>query len=243
MNIIPAIDLRGGQVVRLTRGELKEEEVFGQDPAAMARLFAAAGVRRLHVVDLEGAFQGSFKNLDGIKSIAAAVDMQVQVGGGIRTLKAALDLLEAGVSRVILGTAAVEKPALVEDFLQELGPERVLVAVDAREGRVALKGWVESSEWDALEFARRMQGLGVREIIYTDIMRDGTLEGPNLAALERMARGTELSLIASGGVSSLDDLRNLQNLAPLGVTGAIVGRALYAGKFSLAEALAAVQAE
>ncbi len=243
MNIIPAIDLRGGQVVRLTRGELKEEEVFGQDPAAMARLFAAAGVRRLHVVDLEGAFQGSFKNLDGIKSIAAAVDMQVQVGGGIRTLKAALDLLEAGVSRVILGTAAVEKPALVEDFLQELGPERVLVAVDAREGRVALKGWVESSEWDALEFARRMQGLGVREIIYTDIMRDGTLEGPNLAALERMARGTELSLIASGGVSSLDDLRNLQGLAPLGVTGAIVGRALYAGKFSLAEALAAVQAE
>ncbi len=243
MNIIPAIDLRGGQVVRLTRGELKEEEVFGQDPAAMARLFAAAGVRRLHVVDLEGAFQGSFKNLDGIKSIAAAVDMQVQVGGGIRTLKAALDLLEAGVSRVILGTAAVEKPALVEDFLQELGPERVLVAVDAREGRVALKGWVESSEWDALEFARRMQGLGVREIIYTDIMRDGTLEGPNLVALERMARGTELSLIASGGVSSLDDLRNLQNLAPLGVTGAIVGRALYAGKFSLAEALAAVQAE
>jgi len=243
VNIIPAIDLRGGQVVRLTRGELKEEEVFGQDPAAMARLFAAAGVRRLHVVDLEGAFQGSFKNLDGIKSIAAAVDMQVQVGGGIRTLKAALDLLEAGVSRVILGTAAVEKPALVEDFLQELGPERVLVAVDAREGRVALKGWVESSEWDALEFARRMQGLGVREIIYTDIMRDGTLEGPNLAALERMARGTELSLIASGGVSSLDDLRNLQGLAPLGVTGAIVGRALYAGKFSLAEALAAVQAE
>ena len=243
MNIIPAIDLRGGQVVRLTRGELKEEEVFGQDPAAMARLFAAAGVRRLHVVDLEGAFQGSFKNLDGIKSIAAAVDMQVQVGGGIRTLKAALDLLEAGVSRVILGTAAVEKPALVEDFLQELGPERVLVAVDAREGRVALKGWVESSEWDALEFARRMQGLGVREIIYTDIMRDGTLEGPNLAALERMARGTELSLIASGGVSSLDDLKNLQGLAPLGVTGAIVGRALYAGKFSLAEALAAVQAE
>ncbi len=243
MNIIPAIDLRGGQVVRLTRGELKEEEVFGQDPAAMARLFAAAGVRRLHVVDLEGAFQGSFKNLDGIKSIAAAVDMQVQVGGGIRTLKAALDLLEAGVSRVILGTAAVEKPALVEDFLQELGPERVLVAVDAREGRVALKGWVESSEWDALEFARRMQGLGVREIIYTDIMRDGTLEGPNLVALERMARGTELSLIASGGVSSLDDLKNLQGLAPLGVTGAIVGRALYAGKFSLAEALAAVQAE
>ncbi len=239
MEIIPAIDLRGGRVVRLVRGELQAEEVFGLDPAAAAEDFAAAGVKRLHVVDLEGAFSGSFKNLPSIKSIVATVDLEVQVGGGIRTLKAAWGLVEAGVSRVILGTAVVEDPPLAAEFLDELGPERVLVAVDAREGRVALKGWVESSGWDALEFARHMQGLGIKEIIYTDILRDGTLEGPNLEALERMARGTSLSLIASGGVSSLQDLKDLRQLAPFGVSGAIVGRALYAGRFTLAEALAA----
>lgn len=241
MEIIPAIDLRQGRVVRLVRGDLKDEQVFGYDPAGTARGFAAAGAARLHVVDLEGAFGGSQKNLDSIKEITAAVDLEVQVGGGVRNLKAAFDLVEAGVKRVILGTAVVEDPGLVQEFLRELGPEKVLVAVDAREGRVALKGWVESSGWDALEFARHMEEAGIREIVYTDILRDGTLTGPNLKALERMARGTTLSVIASGGISSLKDLRDLKELEPLGVSGAIVGRALYQGSFSLEEALGAVQ--
>ncbi len=240
MQIIPAVDLRQGKVVRLVRGDLKEERVYSLDPAQTARDFAAAGASRLHVVDLEGAFQGSSKNLDSIKSIAAAAaGMEVQVGGGIRTLEAARSLLGAGVKRVILGTAAVEEPGLVGDFLEEFGPDRVLVAVDARDGQVAVKGWVESLGRDALEFALLMQELGVRQIVYTDILRDGTLTGPNLEALENMARMTRLSVIASGGISSLEDILALKALAPPGVAGVIVGQALYAGKFSLSQALQA----
>jgi phosphoribosylformimino-5-aminoimidazole carboxamide ribotide isomerase len=186
-------------VVRLVRGELKEERVYHHNPAEIARGFAAAGAVRLHVVDLEGAFQGSQKNLKSIREITAAVDLEVQVGGGVRNLTVARNLFDAGVKRVILGTAVVEEPALAAEFLEEFGPERVIIAVDARDGFVAVKGWVESSGWDALEFAQKMQALGVLEIVYTDISRDGTLKGPNLPSLQRMARETGLSVIASGG--------------------------------------------
>ncbi len=226
-------------MVRLVRGELTKEQVYHDNPAEIARGFAAAGAVRLHVVDLEGAFQGSQKNLKSIQEITAAVNLEVQVGGGVRNLTVAGNLFDAGVKRVILGTAVVEEPALAAKFLEEFGPERVIIAVDARDGFVAVKGWVESSGWDALEFARKMQALGALEIVYTDISRDGTLAGPNLPALQRMAEYTELSVIASGGISSLEDIQAVQALGPLGVTGVIIGQALYTGKFTLEEALKA----
>ncbi len=240
MVIIPAIDLRQGRVVRLLQGEAEKETVYHSDPAAVASDFARQGASRLHVVDLDGAFGGSQKNLESIKRIAKGVDFPLQVGGGVRDLATAETLFSLGVSKVILGTVAVGEPALVKEFLKRFGPARVSVAVDAREGRVAIKGWVESSQRDALEFAMEMEGLGVEEIIYTDIGRDGMLKGPNVEALKRMAGQTTMAVIASGGVSSLEDIRVLSRLAPLGVTGIITGQALYRGKFSVSEAVEAL---
>ncbi|MBO8142524.1 MAG: 1-(5-phosphoribosyl)-5-[(5-phosphoribosylamino)methylideneamino]imidazole-4-carboxamide isomerase [Firmicutes bacterium] len=236
MLIIPAIDLRGGRLVRLVQGRPEAETVYADDPVAVARAFAAAGARRIHVVDLDGAFAGSPRNLAVAEAIVRAVDVPIQWGGGIRDLNVVEEVLARGVDRVILGTAAVERPEMVAEAVSRF-PGRVMVGIDARDGRVAVRGWLEGTEQDAAELAREMGRRGVEEIIFTDIARDGTLSGPNLAALARVARAGP-KVIASGGVGSLEDVRSIVSMNDPNVTGVIVGKALYTGAVDLREALA-----
>ncbi|MFW0860763.1 MAG: 1-(5-phosphoribosyl)-5-[(5-phosphoribosylamino)methylideneamino]imidazole-4-carboxamide isomerase [Dethiobacter sp.] len=236
MLIIPAVDIRGGQCVRLVHGELSKETVYHADPLEVALRFEAEGASRIHLVDLDGAFQGGMQNSAVIEQIARAVKVPVQVGGGIRDEARASELLERGVSRVILGTVAVTSPQLVEALCCRF-PGQVLVGIDARAGRVAIRGWMEESEQNAIDLALKMGDLGVKEIIYTDINRDGTLQGPNLAALEEMAKAVSQQVIASGGVSSLNDIERICLLESLGVSGVILGQALYTGRVDLRAAL------
>lgn len=234
--IIPAIDLRGGRCVRLVQGRADAETVYSDDPVAVARQFAAAGAGRLHVVDLDGAFDGLPKNLDVVTAIVQAVDMPMQLGGGIRDMAAIDEVLGRGVRWVILGTAAVEQPELVEEACRKY-PGRILVGIDARDGRAAVHGWVTGTGVDAVELALDMGRRGVREIIFTDIARDGMLQGPNVEALQRMT-ATGLDIIASGGVSGLEDVRTLSRID--GISGIIIGKAIYTGAVKLDEALALV---
>ncbi|MBS4029982.1 MAG: 1-(5-phosphoribosyl)-5-[(5-phosphoribosylamino)methylideneamino]imidazole-4-carboxamide isomerase [Clostridiales bacterium] len=237
MLIIPAVDIRDGRCVRLVHGELSKETQYYEDPAEAALRWRDEGAQRLHLVDLDGAFAGTSKNAAVIERIVKAVGIPVQVGGGIRDAAAAEDLFARGVERVILGTAAVSDPDVVAALCRQY-PGKVVVGIDARAGLVALRGWVEDSTVRALDLAQQMAKLGVKEIVYTDIYRDGTLQGPNLEALREMAEAVSLGVIASGGVSSLQDIKNLLELEPLGVTGVIVGQALYTGRVNLPEALA-----
>ena len=237
MLIIPAVDIRDGRCVRLVHGELDKETVYHEDPVEAALRWAAQGAARLHVVDLDGAFAGSRKNADIIERIVEAVQIPVQVGGGIRSQEVAADLLLRGVSRIILGTVAVSDPQLVGALCQQF-PGQIMVGIDARAGRVAIRGWVEESPLLAIELALQMAELGVIEIIYTDINRDGTLQGPNLQALREMVVTAPVQVIASGGMSNLQDIRDLLPLEMLGVTGVIIGQALYTGKVQLRDALA-----
>ncbi|MBO2522150.1 MAG: 1-(5-phosphoribosyl)-5-((5-phosphoribosylamino)methylideneamino)imidazole-4-carboxamide isomerase [Firmicutes bacterium] len=241
MIVIPAIDLKDGRCVRLVQGRKSDVTVYGDDPVAVALEFERAGAERIHVVDLDGAFDGKPKNWRHLKAVVEAVNVPVQTGGGIRSLEAIEELLEIGVERVILGTVALKAPELVREACRRFGPERVLVGIDARGGRVAVEGWVEESDVPAVRLAEAMREAGVREIVFTDISRDGTLAGPNLASLEEML-STGMRVIASGGVSSVEDLVAIAALARRGVTGAIVGKALYTGRVDLAEAIAAVRA-
>lgn len=240
MIVIPAIDLKDGRCVRLVQGRKSDVTVYGDDPAAVASGFEQAGAERIHVVDLDGAFDGKPKNWPHLKAIVETVRVPVQTGGGIRTLDAIEHLLSIGVDRVILGTVALKAPELVREACARFGPERVLVGIDARDGRVAVEGWVEESEVTAVRLAEEMLDAGVREIVFTDISRDGMLTGPNLASLKQMLE-TGMRVVASGGVSSVDDLLAIARLAPRGVTGAIVGKAIYAGKIDLAQAIALVR--
>jgi phosphoribosylformimino-5-aminoimidazole carboxamide ribotide isomerase len=235
--ILPAIDLRGGRCVRLLQGDYARETIFSDDPAAMARRWAAAGARRLHIVDLDGARTGRPENLAVVRAIAAAVPLPVQLGGGIRDRHAVLAALESGVERVILGTALVNgDPAATNALLQEFG-ERIVVGVDAREGRVAIQGWTESTDRDAVELARELQARSARRLVYTDITSDGTMTGPNLDGVRRMVEALSIPVIAAGGVSSADDVRRLAELEPLGLEGVIIGKALYTGDVRLEELL------
>jgi len=239
MILYPAIDLKDGQCVRLLRGEMSAATVFGDDPAAQARSFAEAGCEWLHLVDLNGAFAGRPVNAEAVRAILAAVDVPVQLGGGIRDRATIEAWLEAGVARVILGTVAVEAPDLVREAAHA-HPGRVAVGLDARGGKVATRGWAEATELDATDLARRFEDAGIAAIVYTDIDRDGAMGGPNVAATAALARAVSVPVIASGGVSSLDDLIALRDSGP--VAGAISGRALYDGALDLAEALAALRA-
>jgi len=239
MILYPAIDLKDGQCVRLLRGEMSAATVFGDDPAAQARSFAEAGCEWLHLVDLNGAFAGRPVNAEAVRAILAAVDVPVQLGGGIRERATIEAWLEAGVARVILGTVAVEAPDLVREAAHA-HPGRVAVGLDARGGKVATRGWAEATELDATDLARRFEDAGIAAIVYTDIDRDGAMGGPNVAATAALARAVSVPVIASGGVSSLDDLIALRDSGP--VAGAISGRALYDGALDLAEALAALRA-
>lgn len=239
MEVIPAIDVLGGQCVRLYQGDYGQVQTFDENPVDVARRWEDEGATRLHVVDLDGAKAGQSVNLQSIEAIVRAVSVPVQVGGGLRDRPSVDSLLNVGVQRVIVGTVAVEQPDLVTQLCQDF-PGQIVVGIDARNGKVATRGWLETSEVLATELAQRMATAGVAAIIYTDIYRDGTLQGPNLEALRELVTAVNIPVIASGGVSSVRDLLSLLGLESLGVTGAIVGRALYTGEVSLKEALRAV---
>ena len=239
MEIIPAIDLLDGKCVRLYQGDYSQSQVFDENPVAVAKQWVEQGATRLHLVDLDGAKTGESVNLKSIEAIVQAVPIAVEVGGGLRDRTSVATLLNMGVRWAILGTVAVEKPELVAQLCQEF-PDKIIVGIDARNGKVATRGWLETSEVTAQNLAQQMAQMGAAEIIYTDIHRDGTLQGPNLEALRELATNLSIPVIASGGVSSLTDLLSLLALEPIGVRGAIVGRAIYTGDVSLKEAIQAV---
>ncbi len=238
MLIFPAIDLRGGQCVRLRQGDYQQETVFGGDPADMARRWVVQGAPYLHLVDLDGAKQGHPVNGPSVRAIVAAVGVPCQLGGGLRSDADVDEALGWGVARVILGTRALKDPAWLEGLCRR-HPGRIVLGIDARDGLVATEGWLEVSRRPALEFARQCAGWPLAAIVYTDISRDGMLEGPNLSALAEMARAVTVPVIASGGVTTVDDVRRL---AQLGLAGCIIGRALYEGRLDLREAIAAAAA-
>lgn len=237
MILFPAIDLKDGAAVRLLRGEMGSATVFNPDPAAQARDFVEAGFTWLHLVDLNGAFAGKPVNDAAVRAILAAVDLPVQLGGGIRDMATVEVWLEAGVRRVILGTAAVKTPELVTEACRAF-PGRIVVGIDARGGKVAVEGWAEASEIEALDLARRFEDCGVAAIVYTDIDRDGALQGVNVEATAALAEAIATPVIASGGVSSLDDLAALMAVESCGLEGVIAGRSLYDGRIDPASALA-----
>ncbi|HOK42801.1 MAG TPA: 1-(5-phosphoribosyl)-5-[(5-phosphoribosylamino)methylideneamino]imidazole-4-carboxamide isomerase [Thermoclostridium caenicola] len=233
MTIYPAVDIKDGRCVRLRQGSYSDMTVFGDDPLEMALRWQKAGARFLHVVDLDGARGRGSINRELIGRIIKALDIPVQTGGGIRTMADIDEVLSLGAARVILGTSAVRDPELVEQAVAKYGG-RIAVGIDARNGLVAIEGWEQTSQLTAVAFARRMERLGVETIIYTDIARDGMLTGPNLEAMGEMQRSVSMAVIASGGVSSIDDLIRLKQT---GVAGAIVGKAIYTGAIDLEEAL------
>ena len=237
MKIYPAIDIMGGKAVRLKQGRKVDATVYG-DPLEMAIKWVGRGAEWLHVVDLDGAFSGRLEHLDLLSEMAAAIpDAKIQVGGGIRNMTAVNSLLDAGIQRVVLGTAAVEHPEFVAWALRDW-PEQVAIGIDARDGNVQVAGWTEDSRIRAIDLARKLQDLGARLVIYTDISRDGVLEGHNVAATKEMLESTALSVIASGGVSNIEDVRRLAELNHGRLDGAIIGKALYEGLIGIEEALA-----
>ena len=241
MILYPAIDLKDGACVRLLQGAMDKVDVFNDDPAAQARSFAEAGAEWLHVVDLDGAIAGSPVNADAVAEVLAAVAIPIQLGGGVRNLATVEKWLDRGVARVILGTVAVEEPELVRTACTR-HPGRIAVAIDARDGRVAVAGWTELADVTPADLARRSEDAGAAAIIYTDIARDGMMTGVNVAATAALADALSVPLIASGGVASLDDLRALKELEGAGLAGVIAGRALYDGRLDLADALALLAA-
>ena len=242
MILFPAIDIRNGRCVRLTEGKFECETVFAEDPAEMAVRWADAGAEYLHVVDLDGALAGQSGNTEVIKRILAKVKIPVQVGGGIRTLANIENMLALGVTRVILGSVAVRDPELVREACQKF-PGQVVVGIDAKNGEVAVEGWGIGGGIGAIELAKKMAAVGVEHIIFTDISRDGMLSGVNVEATAELAKASGVKVIASGGVSSLADLKALQAHEADGIEGCIVGKAIYTGALDLKEALAALKEE
>jgi len=239
--LYPAIDLKDGRCVRLLRGEMNSATVFNDDPAAQAQSFVAAGCRWLHVVDLDGAFAGKPVNREAVEAIVAKAGVPVQLGGGIRSLAAIADWLGRGAARIVLGTIALTDPDLVKTACRKW-PERIVLGIDARAGKVAVEGWAKTSEMTALELALRFEDAGAAAIVHTDIERDGALEGANVEATAALARRLKTPVIASGGIASLDDLAALHAHESDGIAGAIIGRALYDGRIDLKRALALVSA-
>lgn len=239
MEILPAIDLLDGACVRLHQGDYDQVTRFSDDPVAQALDWQSQGATRLHLVDLDGAKRGLPVNDAAIKAITQALDIPVQLGGGVRSLERADELLDCGLDRVILGTVAIEQPELVRS-LAERHPGRIVVGIDAKDGRVATRGWIEQSDVLATDLARTLSSTGIAAIITTDIATDGTLAGPNLTALRSMAQSSAVPVIASGGVGCMADLLALLPLESVGVSGVIVGRALYDGRIDLAEAIRAL---
>jgi phosphoribosylformimino-5-aminoimidazole carboxamide ribotide isomerase len=234
MIIIPAIDLKDGKCVRLLQGREEDVTVYSDDPAAMAQHWVELGARLLHIVDLDGAFTGEQKNLEKIREIRKTIHIPLELGGGIRTVEKIGELINLGIDRAILGTSAAKDPDMVREACSR-HPGKVLVGIDARDGKVAVRGWVETTELDAIDFARQMEDAGAAGIIYTDISRDGMLTGPNVEAMGRMVKSVDIPVIASGGVSKLDDVRALMEIEDL--WGVITGKALYSGSMDLEQAI------
>ncbi len=241
MIIYPAIDLKDGQCVRLVQGRADAKTVYSNTPAQVAASFEKLGAGYLHVVDLDGAFTGSPQNAAAIEAIAAGINIPFQVGGGLRSIDDVQRVLKLGAARAIVGTRAVKSSAFVKELLDRFGPDKIVLGIDAREGMVAVEGWVETSALSALEFGYSMKSMGVITCVFTDISRDGLMTGPNLESTRQMAEKTGLEIIASGGVSSPQNIRDLKAIEPFGVVGAIIGKALYDGKINLPEALQAAE--
>lgn len=237
MIILPAIDLKEGRCVRLEQGLMDKDTVYNDDPAAQAVMWQEQGGEYLHIVDLDGAFAGVPKNKSAIKSIVEAIDIPSELGGGIRDLETIEAYLDLGINRVILGTVAQENPELVKEACRQF-PGQIVVGIDAKDGLVAVRGWADVTEKKATEMAKEMEGFGVEAIIYTDISRDGMMQGPNIEATRALAEAINISVIASGGLSTLDDIRRLLEIESSGVTGVITGKAIYSGAIDLREAVA-----
>jgi phosphoribosylformimino-5-aminoimidazole carboxamide ribotide isomerase len=236
MNLIPAIDLKQGQCVRLRQGRMEESTVFSDDPVAMATQWVSQGCKRLHLVDLDGAFEGKPVNADVIESISAAYpDLPIQIGGGIRTIETARAYIEAGVSYIIIGTQAVRNPDFVARLCVEF-PGKVIVGIDAKDGMVAVQGWAENSSLSVKNLAKKFEDQGVSSIVYTDISRDGMMQGVNVEATSQLASAINIPVIASGGVTDMNDIIKLNETKQSGIEGVIIGRALYEGAISLEQA-------
>lgn len=240
MRLYPAIDMRGGKCVRLTQGLFDQMKVYGDSPADMAELWAAQGASFLHLVDLDGALEGHSVNEAAIRAIVGRVKIPVQLGGGLRSAEAVKAMLDLGVCRCIIGTRAAERPEFILELVEQFGPERIVAGVDAKDGMVAVRGWEETSSLSASQLCRKMKEYGIRHIVYTDISRDGMLTGPNVTYTKQLTEETGLDVIASGGISSMDDL---QVLADHKIGGAIIGKALYENRIRLPEAVARFENE
>ena len=235
MRVIPAIDIKGGKVVRLSQGDASKETIYSHSPIEIARRWASAGVELIHVVDLDGALTGRLVNFDIVKEMAESVKVKIELGGGIRDADTIQMILDAGIDKVVIGTRALDN-----DFLKDIGKRfgpSIVAGIDAKDGLVRTKGWVSETGTKAIDLAKRIEAEGIRTIIYTDISRDGMMEGPNIPGLEAMLESVKIDVIASGGVSTIDDLRELKALESKGLVGVIVGKALYEGKLDLSEAV------
>ena len=237
MIVIPAVDIKDGKCVRLEQGRMDAETVFADDPVAIARKWDAAGAEIIHIIDLDGAVMKMPRNLEIIRNIIASVKARVQIGGGIRTMDTIAMYLDAGADRVIIGTEAIRNPGLVDAACKTF-PDSIVVGIDARKGMVAIEGWTEDTRTQAVDLARRFEDSGVVAINFTDIHRDGMQTGPNIEETRKMAESVSVPVIASGGVSTLTDIRNLLPLEPVGVSGVITGKALYSGSLDLKAAIA-----
>ncbi|RMG05430.1 MAG: 1-(5-phosphoribosyl)-5-[(5-phosphoribosylamino)methylideneamino]imidazole-4-carboxamide isomerase [Nitrospirae bacterium] len=234
MKVIPAIDLKEGKCVRLLQGRKEDVTTYSDDPVSVAKRWVSEGAELIHIVDLDGAFSGNQANIESIKKIRDGVSVDLELGGGIRDMERIDYLISIGINRIILGTVAVKNPDLVKEAADKY-PGSIIVGIDARDGKAAIKGWVEVTETDAFELAKKMEGLGASGIIYTDISRDGMLSGPNIETMEKMVNTVNIPVIASGGISSMEDIKNLSAIP--GLWGAITGKALYTGNISLKEAI------
>ena len=243
MQLIPAIDLKNGSCVRLLQGNSDKETVYSNDPAGMAVKFEESGAKRLHLVDLDGAFQGLSSNISSIRSILKNVSIPVQIGGGMRTEEDIDNMIDLGVSSVIIGTMAVNLPDVLEKLLNKYTDEQIILGIDSRNRKVSIEGWKENTQIHDVEFAKRWKNFGIKRVVFTDISRDGMLSGPNLVALREMAENTGLKIVASGGVSSLEDLEQLKKLEPYGVDQVISGKAIYERKIDLRKVFKCLQSE
>lgn len=236
MLIIPAIDLIEGRCVRLRQGKLSSERVYSREPVAVAELWELKGAKKLHIVDLDGAFEGEPQNLKIVKRIAKSVKIPIQFGGGVRSLKTIREVLDCGVEYVILGTTAISKPEFVKRAIKRFG-KRIMVSIDASNLKVRVRGWEKKTRKTAPILAKEMAKLGIKSIIFTDIKRDGTLKGPNISQIKKMLKAIDIPLIVSGGISSLEDIKRLKLLEKKGLFGVIMGKALYTGRIDLEKAI------
>lgn len=236
MIIIPAIDLINGECVRLYQGRQEEKTVYSSSPLEIARKWQEQGAQLIHVVDLDGAFSGTPRNLSAVMHMIQELDIAIELGGGIRTPAMARKLLDSGVDRVVLGTIAFIEPQQVKDLCQEF-PHRISIGIDTMDGKIAIHGWKDTTDSQALDFCQQIEGWGVRNIIFTDIKTDGTLRGPNIGAIRDLLESINIPVIASGGISMMDDLKELSTLEGLGLEGVIIGKALYTGDIDLEDAI------